>query len=193
MRKFEPDIQSSFGEITFKDSKFYNESQRIYGLINVFATQQFRKCSMSAISFVIACKKLKITQIAQINPLFQRLNSSYSYWLGKLLWFTSKQKFFWKGCRQSKTCTLTLKAYKYKFMSCVIIWYITSNNLKKSLRTQKVRENKPAATLVMLVACLDSISLVAFDALRLLLLHQNEWLLSQMCAARNFFSSDWCI
>ena len=49
--------------------------------MNVFATRQFRKFSMVAISFVIV-----LAQIAQINPLFQRLNSSYSYWLGKLLW-----------------------------------------------------------------------------------------------------------
>ena len=57
----------------------------MYGLINVFATRQFRKLSMAAISFVIACKKLKIAQIAQINPLFQLLNLPYNYWLGKLL------------------------------------------------------------------------------------------------------------
>jgi len=40
---------------------------------------------MAAISFVIACKKLKIAQITQINPLFQLLNLPYSYWLGKRL------------------------------------------------------------------------------------------------------------
>jgi len=72
----------------------------------------------------------------------------------------------------------------------IIVKYYKHYTLKNSLRTQKVRENNPAATLVMLVVCLDSISLVAFAALRLLLLHQNEWLLSQMCAACNCFSSD---
>ena len=37
--KFEPDIQNSFGEILFKKPQVL---QRMYELINVFATQQFR-------------------------------------------------------------------------------------------------------------------------------------------------------
>ena len=38
------------------------------------APQQSAQFSMAAISFVIACKELKIAQIVQINQLFQLLN-----------------------------------------------------------------------------------------------------------------------
>ena len=44
-------------------------------LINVFATQQFSQFSMANISFKIACRELKIAQIAHwVNQLFQLLN-----------------------------------------------------------------------------------------------------------------------
>lgn len=39
-----------------------------------FGPQQSAQFSMAAISFFTACKKLKIAQIVQINPLFQLLN-----------------------------------------------------------------------------------------------------------------------
>ena len=45
----------------------------MYGLINVMPPSDFA-VSMSAISFVIAFKKLKIAQIVQVNKLCQRLN-----------------------------------------------------------------------------------------------------------------------
>lgn len=46
----------------------------MYGLINVFATQQFLQFSVAPISFLVAQKELKIAQIAQINQLFKLLN-----------------------------------------------------------------------------------------------------------------------
>lgn len=39
-------------------------------LIDVFATPKISQFSIAAISFVIACNELKITQIVQINQLF---------------------------------------------------------------------------------------------------------------------------
>ena len=57
--KFEPDIANSFGEISFEKPE---NLQRMYELINVFTTQQFRSFWWPAISFVIACKELKISQ-----------------------------------------------------------------------------------------------------------------------------------
>ena len=39
----------------------------MYGLLTIFATQQFL---MADISFNIACKEVKIAQIAQLNQLF---------------------------------------------------------------------------------------------------------------------------
>ena len=48
----------------------------MYGLINVFATQQFRSFWLGLLfPFFFNCKGLKIEQIAQINQLFQILNS----------------------------------------------------------------------------------------------------------------------
>ena len=58
-------------------------------LINVFATQQFSQFSMANISFKIACRELKIAQIAHwVNQLFQLLNlvRLYGY---RLLWVES--------------------------------------------------------------------------------------------------------
>ena len=48
----------------------------MYGLLTIFATQQFL---MADISFNIACKELKIAQIAQLNQLFQLLHLVHIY------------------------------------------------------------------------------------------------------------------
>ena len=48
-------------------------------LIDVFATPKISQFSIAAISFVIACNELKITQIVQINQLFQVLDLICEY------------------------------------------------------------------------------------------------------------------
>ena len=49
----------------------------MYGLINVMPPSNFA-VSMTAISFVIACKKLKIAQIVQVNKLLVCGNIRFS-------------------------------------------------------------------------------------------------------------------
>ena len=46
----------------------------------IFATQQFcAQFSMADISFSIACKEMKIVQIAQVDQLFKLLNPVHIY------------------------------------------------------------------------------------------------------------------
>lgn len=68
--KCEPNILNRSGGIIFEKVKTL---QRMYGL------DWFLQLSMASISFDIACKELKLAQIAQINHAFQLLNSICAY------------------------------------------------------------------------------------------------------------------
>ena len=70
LRKFEPDIPNTFGEILFEKSQTL---QRMYELINVFATQQFRNYLDRCYFLVTACKELKLAKTAHFTQLFQLL------------------------------------------------------------------------------------------------------------------------
>ena len=54
-----------------KNSKLYKQCM---SSLTRFCHPAISQFSMAAVSFVIACKELKIGQIAQINQLFQLLN-----------------------------------------------------------------------------------------------------------------------
>ena len=57
-------------KFNFKNSKVYEECMAHY----LFCHPAVSKFSMADISFNIACKEVKIAQIAQVNQLFQLLN-----------------------------------------------------------------------------------------------------------------------
>ena len=67
----DPDILNRFGEIIFEELEMSSLTRFCHPAISQF--------SMAAVSFVIACKELKIGQIAQINQLFQLLNLICSF------------------------------------------------------------------------------------------------------------------
>ena len=69
--KFEPEKPTSFGEILFEKFQYL---QRMYELINGFATPQFRSFKLLLFPFVIDYKEPKLAQSAQIDQLFQLLN-----------------------------------------------------------------------------------------------------------------------
>ena len=94
--KFEPEKPNSFGEILFEKFQYL---QRMYELINGFATQQFRSFK-SLFPFVIDYKEPKLAQSAQIDQLFQLLNLIITNYLcirqRPLCWdilYANEQKF----------------------------------------------------------------------------------------------------
>ena len=95
--KFEPEKPNSFGEILFEKSQYL---QRMYDLINGFATPQFRSFKLLLFPFVIDYKELKLAQSAQIDQLFQLLNLIITNYLcirqRPLCWdilYANEQKF----------------------------------------------------------------------------------------------------
>ena len=70
--RFEPNTPNGFGEILFYKLEIL---QRMYvSFNNFFCHSAISQILMAEISFNIACKGLKIKQIAQLNQLFQFLH-----------------------------------------------------------------------------------------------------------------------
>ena len=95
--KFEPEKPNSFGEILFEKFQYL---QRMYELINGFATPQFRSFKLLLFPFVIDYKEPKLAQSAQIDQLFQLLNLIITNYLcirrRPLCWnilYANEQKF----------------------------------------------------------------------------------------------------
>ena len=83
--RFEPNTPNGFGEILFYKLEIFTEN---VCLINFFCHSAISQILMAEISFNIACKELKIKQIAQLNQLFQFLHLvhiSGHGWLSRML------------------------------------------------------------------------------------------------------------
>ena len=73
--KFEADIQKRFEKLSLKRLKLYKECM---GSLMFLSPGNFQ-FSVAAVSFAIACKKLKSAQITQIKQLFQLFNLICAY------------------------------------------------------------------------------------------------------------------
>ena len=73
---FQPDIPNSFREITFKRVETL---QRMSGLINVFATQQFYSFQWLLFPLLLFAKSWKLCKLPKLTQPFQPLNLICSY------------------------------------------------------------------------------------------------------------------
>ena len=123
--KFEADIQKSFEKLSLKRLKLYKECM---GSLMFLSPGNFQ-FSVAAVSFAIACKKLKSAQITQIKQLFQLFNliCAYGYtFYGVTLMLNYEQKCK-QWCQQRfayyiKTCTYHMYLYCTSLLFSFFQW-----------------------------------------------------------------------